>query len=129
MFYTSTTISIGNGRITPFWKFSWLNERKSKEISSLIFQVSTRKKWKVEQAICGNAWISKIKLDINLKIPYLVEFISLWRELQNINLREEVEDSITWNLATNREYTSTSPYKAQFFGATHTRMNKMVWKP
>jgi hypothetical protein len=114
MFYTSTTISIGNGRITPFWKFSWLNERKSKEISSLIFQVSTRKKCKVEQAIRGNAWISKIKMDINLTIPHLVKFVYLWGELQNINVREEAEDFITWNLTANAEHTSTSAYKAQF---------------
>jgi hypothetical protein len=43
-------------------------------------------------------------MDINLTIPYLREFVSLWWELREAVLREEIDDSITWNL---RDYITT----------------------
>jgi hypothetical protein len=57
-------------------------------------------------------------MDDNLTIPHLCEFISLWRDLQEVNLREDVEDLIVWNLTESGEYTTTSSYKAEFFYAT-----------
>jgi hypothetical protein len=53
----------------------------------------------------------------------------LWGELRNVHLDEDIEDSIVWNLTTNGEYTSSSAYKPQFFVATSTIFNKVVWKP
>jgi hypothetical protein len=128
LFYASTTISIGNGKIAPFWDSPWLNGRKPKDIAPLIFGVSSRKKWNVEQATRNNAWISKIKLEGNFTLTHLTEFISLWRELNEVTLREDVEDDIAWNLTSNGIYSTTSAYKAQFFGATSTIMNKLVWR-
>jgi hypothetical protein len=62
LFYASTTISIGNGEIAPFWDSSWLNGKKPKDIAPLIYEASTRKKWKVKHALTNNAWIAKIKI-------------------------------------------------------------------
>jgi hypothetical protein len=62
LFYASTTISIGNGEIAPFWDSSWLNGKKPKDIGPLIYEASTRKKWKVKHALINNAWIAKIKI-------------------------------------------------------------------
>jgi hypothetical protein len=84
------------------------------------------------QATQDNAWISKIKMDINLNIPHLHEFVHFWEELQSVNIHYDVEDAILWNLTENGEYTTTSAYKAQLFGSKLTTMNKMVskiWAP
>jgi hypothetical protein len=54
----------------------------------------------------GITWISKIKMDINLTIPHIREFIILWRELLDVSLRDEMGESVTWNLAPNGEYTT-----------------------
>jgi hypothetical protein len=35
--YAATTITIGNGKIAPFWDSPWLNGAKPKDITSLIF--------------------------------------------------------------------------------------------
>jgi hypothetical protein len=126
LFYASTTIYVGNGKIAPFWESPRLNGRKPKDIAPLIFHASPRKKWNVEQATRGGAWISKIKMDGKLTIPHIREFISHWRELTDVNLSEDVNDSIVWNLTKSGEYTTTSACKSQFFGATNTLMNKMV---
>jgi hypothetical protein len=56
----------------------------------------------------GITWISKIKMDINLTIPHIREFIILWREILDVSLGDEMGESVTWNLTPNGEYTTTS---------------------
>ena len=60
-FYASTTITVGNGARTPFWDSPWLLGRKPKDIAPLIFEASSRKNWKVREALRNNAWILRIK--------------------------------------------------------------------
>jgi hypothetical protein len=128
LFYAWTTITIGNGKIAPFWDSPWLNGKKPRDIAPLIFDASIRKKWTVKQATLRNAWIAKIKMGSNLTIQHLREYIHLCVELQSVHLREDVEDSILWNIMPNGEYTSSLAYLAQFFGSTGTCMNKEIWK-
>jgi hypothetical protein len=128
LFYAATTITLGNGEIAPFWESPWLNGRKPKDIAPLIFDISSRKKWSVKQALQNNAWISKIKMDANLTTQHIREYIELWVALREVHLHEDTQDTIVWNLTTNGEYTSASAYKAQFFGAISSNMNKLVWK-
>jgi hypothetical protein len=54
LFYACTTITIGNGKIAPFWDLPWLNGMMPKDIAPLIFEASTRNKWKVNQALHNN---------------------------------------------------------------------------
>jgi hypothetical protein len=55
LFYAATTTTTtGNGSITHFWDFTWLNGRMSKYIAPLIFVASTRKKWSVKQTLHNN---------------------------------------------------------------------------
>jgi hypothetical protein len=65
----------------------------------------------------NNAWISKIKMDTNLTIPHIQQYITLWGELKDVQLREDVEDSLFWNLATNGEYSTTSAYNCHTPGS------------
>jgi hypothetical protein len=64
-----------------------------KEIGPLVFEASTRKNWKIKQAMHNNAWISKIKMDANLYIPHLNEYIQLWVDFNNVQFREEIKDT------------------------------------
>jgi hypothetical protein len=125
LFYASTTISIGNGKIASFWDSPWLNGTKPKVIAPLIYEASTRKRWKVNQALLGHAWVKKIKMDINLTIQHLHEYIRLWTLLRGIHLNELLEDTVTWNTTENGEYSAAAAYKAQFFGALTTNMNRL----
>ena len=44
-------------------------------------------------------------------------------------LHKDAADKIVWNLTGSGEYSSSSSaYKAQFFGALRPNMNKVVWK-
>jgi hypothetical protein len=37
LFYSATTISIGDGEIAPFWDSPWLEGEKPKDIAPLIY--------------------------------------------------------------------------------------------
>jgi hypothetical protein len=54
IFYTATTISLGNGRRTPFWDASWLEGKSPKDVAPQIFELYKRKKWTVAQVLQDN---------------------------------------------------------------------------
>jgi hypothetical protein len=56
------------------------------------------------------------------------EYLRLWECLDGVQLHEENVDSIFWNLSSNGEYPSALAYNTQFFGATLSCFNKLVWK-
>lgn len=59
---------------------------------------------------------------------HVEQFVDLWIKLQEVNLIEEAEDDITWNLSTNGMYSASSAYKAQFLGMMPSDMKSLVWK-
>jgi hypothetical protein len=61
-------------------------------------------------------------------MDYLRQFVKLWGLIENIQLRDGVEDDIVWRLKANGEYSSKSAYEIQFIGAIASNMNKLVWK-
>jgi hypothetical protein len=128
LFYNATTISISNGKIAPFWDSPWLEGDKPKDIAPLIFEISKKKKSTVAQALHCNSWIKSIKMDANLTVHHIHDYLRLWIRLQDVHLHVDRADSIVWSLTSNGQYSSASAYEAQFFGATLTNFNKMVWK-
>jgi hypothetical protein len=97
LFYVSTTMTIGNGEISPFWDSPWLNGKKLKNIAPLIYEASKRKRWKVKHVLPNNASIAKIKMDTKLTVRHIHEYIRLWLQLNASQLDEDEQDSITWN--------------------------------
>ena len=61
-------------------------------------------------------------------INHVRQFIDLWVKLQNVNLQDNIEDTIVWNLSANGEYSAKSAYKAQFFGSYSSDMKTLIWK-
>jgi hypothetical protein len=127
-FYAATSITIGNGERTSFWETPWLNGNKPKDIAPLIFLASRTKRWNIKKSMENNAWIGKIALNEDFSLEHAAQYVSLWIQLSHIRLTCDMEDSISWRLTTNGKYTTASAYKAQFFGATSTNMNRLIWK-
>jgi hypothetical protein len=61
-FYAATTITIVNGCKTPFWEGPWLEGERQRALHRLIFDISKRKSWKVNQMMMENDWVSRINL-------------------------------------------------------------------
>ncbi|XP_073367762.1 uncharacterized protein [Aegilops tauschii subsp. strangulata] len=128
-FYASTTITVGNGARTPFWDSPWLLGRKPKDIAPLIFEASSRKNWKVREALRNNAWILRIKPpSAVVSAEHIRQLFSLWMLLDEVLLDELTDDDISWKHMASGQYTSASAYKAQFLGVVLSPMDQMVWK-
>lgn len=91
----------------------------------LIFEASKRNSWKVKEALCDDAWITKINLMTTFTMDHLWQFLALWIALRD--LCELVEDSVSWKHTTNGEYSAPSAYNAQFLAITPTDMCKVLW--
>jgi hypothetical protein len=95
LFYNATAISIGNGKIAPFWDLPWLNGAKPKDIAPLIFEASKSKSCKVAQALHNNVWIAKVKMDTSLTVDHIREYLKLWVLLHEVHLQEDINDAIS----------------------------------
>jgi hypothetical protein len=128
LFYASTKIVVRNGLKTKFWEAPWLHGNKPKDIAPLIFAESKRKKCTVNKAMKDDAWIAMIHIDGDFIIAHFEQFVDLWIKLHDYNFDENLEDTISWTLTEDGQYTAASAYKAQFFGATISNFRRSVWK-
>jgi hypothetical protein len=108
IFYAATTITLGNGRKTPFWHAPWLDGRALKDIAPKKFDASKYKKWTVAKALHEDSWISNIKIESLVTWEHIVQFVELWAKINNVHLEIGVEDSIVWKLTANGQYWPTS---------------------
>jgi hypothetical protein len=126
--FAATTITLGDGRKTPFWHAPWLQGKDPKDIAPKIYKICKRKKWKVAQALHNDEWIRKLADGATISMEHLSQFVQLWALIQNVHLTENVEDDIVWKLTANGQYSTASAYKLQFFGLIESSMYKVVWK-
>ena len=127
-FYACTTITVGNGARTPFWDSPWLLGRKPRDIAPLIYEASSRKRWKVREALKESAWILKIRPPTPASIEHVSQFFTLWTLLQEVHLDELADDDILWKHSASGNYSAASAYRAQFLGLVLSPMDQMVWK-
>ncbi|KAK1609538.1 hypothetical protein QYE76_033211 [Lolium multiflorum] len=111
IFYAATTITLGNGKKTSFWEARWLTGRKPKDIAPLIFDASKRKRWNVNLALNGNAWVNMIKLDNDFTMAHFSQFLDLWTLCQGVQLHDDLDDDIRWNLTASGHYSAKSAYE------------------
>ena len=127
-FYASPTITMGNGAKTPFWDSPWLHGCKPKGVAPLVFVASSRKNWKVREALQNNAWILKINTSTVVSVEHIRQFFTLWELVNGVHLDALSEYTIVWKHTTSGHYTAASAYKAQFLGFVLSPMDQMVWK-
>jgi hypothetical protein len=115
LFYAFTKIVVGNGMKTKFWDAPWLNDSNPKDIAPLIYAEAKRKLWMVNKATINDEWIAKINITGDLTFAHMGQFVDLWINLHDFPFDENVEDTISWTLTEDGEYSADSAYKVHFF--------------
>jgi hypothetical protein len=86
LFFTSTLITVGNGKNTPFWEAWWLNGMAPKELAPHRFQQARYHYRTVHQELKNFNWIKNIK-NINTE-ETMDEFILLFSVVNDVSLND-----------------------------------------
>lgn len=130
MFVAATECTIGDGRLTMFWRDRWLNGQSAKEIApDLIPFVSpqTALRMTVNQALENGNWIKNIKG--TLSVPAIVQFVRLWQTIQAAPALTDTPDQFRWLLATNGVcvYSARSAYQGFWLGSIAADYAELIW--
>ncbi|WVZ54435.1 hypothetical protein U9M48_005227 [Paspalum notatum var. saurae] len=129
LFAAATSISIGNGKKISFWHSGWLQGQRPCDLAPRLYAISKNKKRSLEGAVQNKNWIKDIDLrHRNFSAGHFLEYVRLWRAVQNLELQPNNEDAITWKFTSSGEYSSNSAYRAQFFGSVQTNLKHLIWQ-
>ena len=124
LFFTSTTVNIGNGRATPFWEACWCNGMAPKMIAPNLFKAARYKKRMVAQELRNHNWIRNFRsLD---DVTLITEFLKLADIISQTHLSEQ-EDTIKWRWSASGEYSARSAYSIQFAPTIKQDWAAKVW--
>jgi hypothetical protein len=126
LFHASTIVTVGKGDKVMFWHSNWLNGRAPKFIAPAPFQKSKRKNITVKQATTQNKWISQVYPIQSME--ELLEFVTLWEEVNSVHRVEDSEDEIKWRWTPDGQYTAKSAYRIQFLGRRKKPHLNPIWK-
>ncbi|WVZ93661.1 LOW QUALITY PROTEIN: hypothetical protein U9M48_039626, partial [Paspalum notatum var. saurae] len=129
LFAATTTITLGDGRSTSFWDSAWLQGLRPRDLAPLIYLISRRKNRTVQDALCNSNWIRDLNLQsASLSGSHLVEYCSLWSQVNRVQLHPATPDTTSWKLTQSRQYSTKSAYEAQFCGSVRTDFEWIIWK-
>lgn len=96
LFYSATTVTIGDGKKASFWFAPWLQGQKPKDMAPDIFFPSKRKKACVAHALANNDWIRCVDMQRGLSVVHIQQFVDLWSKVQEVQLETDTKDVISW---------------------------------
>jgi hypothetical protein len=128
LFHCPAKATIGDGSHASFWNDPWADGISPKCIAPSIFALSNRKMLNVRNSITDNASVLHLDTSGDLSVQHLQEFTNLWAYTLQLNLRDDVLESIIWKLTDNGAYSCSSAYKVQFAKTILLCMDSIVWK-
>ncbi|XP_015642420.1 uncharacterized protein [Oryza sativa Japonica Group] len=105
---------VGDGKDTDFWRENWLPRGCISVSSPTLFTYLGRSKLTVVEALRQHRWVRDIRG--SLSAAALSEYLNLWDEIQEVQLQDDVDDSIRWRLTSNGTFCTASVYEL-FFAA------------
>lgn len=90
-----------------------------------LFKIASRKHRIVHHELGGERWIRAV---VRIQsVSQLGEFISLWSWIRLVHLSPDQEDTITWNLTANGQYSLALAYAVQFNGPHPKFEASKIW--
>jgi hypothetical protein len=121
-------VQVGDGSCALFWSDRWLNGCSILQLAPDLWNAvppRIRKSCSVRDALAGRCWIRDITFART--VPVVVQYLHLRDYLQNIHLSDE-PDRFIWKWSSNGEFSSSSAYRALFFGRTSLAGVDRIWK-
>jgi hypothetical protein len=107
IFFSSTTILIGDGRKTPFWEAKWIYGVSLKDLAPSLYKAARFKRRNVAMEMQNNNWIKNIG-EIN-NSALLDEYVLLHMALLSVTLTQQ-QDQITWKWTRDGQFLVSSAY-------------------
>jgi hypothetical protein len=117
MFGASVTVEVGNSRRTSFWQDRWVNGKSLTQLAPDLMQAVPKRicaSRTVTVALHNNQWIMNISG--SLSVSALVQYVSVWTSMQDIQLDQGRQDKFIWKWTSNQQYSASSAYRAFFLG-------------
>jgi hypothetical protein len=74
-------------------------------------------------------WVSQINMQTGLSMEHIVHFSKLWEMLQNVHLKNDNIDKITWKPSNDGCYSAKTAYNMQYENLSIYPLSTIVWKP
>jgi hypothetical protein len=125
LFFNSTIIQIGNGKVTPFWEARWVHGPAPKDIAPGLYKAARFKKRSVCDELRNSSWIKNLQV---IQDPDLLdEYVQLYMALSTIQLNEN-KDQIKWKWTPSGQFSVKLAYDCQFHGALCPFPAVQTWK-
>jgi mannosylglycoprotein endo-beta-mannosidase len=125
LFKLCTTITIGNGERTRFWKDRWLQGQAPKDIAPECFRLTWRKNHSVAAALPTGRWMRGLQRLSSA--DGMQQFVQLWIQLNQVQLNND-PDTLRWRFTADGRYSTRSAYNIQFTGTVADGNWKLIWK-
>jgi len=129
LFAASTTLVIGDGTKISFWNSAWAGGCRPRDLAPDVFVISKPKNRSLKEALNGHMWIRDLNLQGHVTVRLLEQFVTVWEFAQNVQLDECALDKIIWRWTASGEYSTSSAYRAQYFGSVKSELKPLIWKP
>jgi hypothetical protein len=116
VFYYSTTVTVGDGAKTLFWKDRWINGQSIAELAPSLINVvgpRTRNIRTVKEALQHRSWVRDIKGALTVQV--ILDYLLIWDLMEDVTFTE-ASDKVVWRWTKDGRFSTASAYRAFFSG-------------
>jgi hypothetical protein len=116
VFYYSTTVTVGDGAKTLFWKDRWINGQSIAELAPSLINVvgpRTRNIRTVKEALQHRSWVRDIKGALTVQV--ILDYLLISDLMEDVTLTEAA-DKVVWRWTKDDRFSTASAYRAFFSG-------------
>lgn len=101
VFQAATTSSLGDGATTLFWTDNWIGGSSIRVLAPTVIAAvpKRRRSTTVADALNNRAWARQITGPRTMRL--IIEFMSLWALVEQVQLTPGVPDTFTWSLSSD----------------------------
>lgn len=125
LFEASVEIIIGNGANTKFWTDPWHERKSFSRRFPQLFSQCTIKAISVKSALADEKWMRHFKGILTQEA--IAQFMTLWNDMQQIQLTQSRDDSLIWRWTSDGQFSSSSAFAATLTANIKPPFAKLAW--